>query len=118
MAGLLTFWCDIVPVTHADERAPLTIYPPVPTEFEMRVIVYRTRDVPPHDGDPDTKNDMFFRLWLSTQSAKDSDTHFRCGTGVGEFNWRFKARVLLSRVLGGARLSISSSSPIVPLGAV
>ena len=58
--------------------------------FELRAIVWSTKNVPPFDGDPSTKTDMFFRLWLSTLPAKESDTHYRCATGAGSFNWRFK----------------------------
>ena len=49
----------------------------------------------PFDGDPNTKTDMFFRLWLSTLPPKETDTHYRCATGSGSFNWRFKFDVTL-----------------------
>ena len=36
------------------------------------------------------QTDMFFRVWLSTLTPKETDTHLRCADGRGSFNWRFK----------------------------
>ena len=83
---------------------PITkIAPPLVVPFEMRVIVYGTRDIQPYDGDPDTKTDMFFRVWLSTLPPKETDTHLRCADGRGSFNWRFKFELELPLKSEGLR---------------
>jgi hypothetical protein len=86
--GTLSLWLDVLPSSAAKQMPALAIMPPPVVEFEVRVIVYKTRDVPPYDGDPKTKTDMFFRAALS--DTQDTDTHWRCATGGGSFNYRLK----------------------------
>ena len=61
--------------------------------FEIRLIVWETRDVPLIDGD---KVDIFVRvIWDPTGNPDDvvekkTDIHKGSKTGWGQFNWRFK----------------------------
>jgi hypothetical protein len=68
---------------------------PLPTlEFELRVIVWKTRDAVFKD-EAEKCNDMFVRGGLATSGEfLETDTHWRC-RGEGSFNWRWKYRMAL-----------------------
>ena len=61
--------------------------------FEIRLIVWETRDVPLVDGD---KVDIWVKVtwdptgWPEDEVTKRTDTHNNSKTGWGQFNWRFK----------------------------
>mmetsp|Transcript_5094 Transcript_5094/g.7748 ORF Transcript_5094/g.7748 Transcript_5094/m.7748 type:complete len:98 (-) Transcript_5094:397-690(-) len=62
-------------------------------KYEIRVIVWETRDVPLIDGD---NVDIYVRCiwdptgWTDDEEEKKTDIHHNSKTGWGHFNWRFK----------------------------
>ena len=63
------------------------VYP----RFEMRLIVWKTRDVVSMDT-VTNQNDLFVRCWMEEddKDKQQTDCHYRCKNGKGSFNWRMK----------------------------
>jgi hypothetical protein len=71
------------------------ISPPPREQFELRVVVWGTRDCV--FKDEVTKcNDLYLRGWVGAGNDKvlETDTHWRCRE-KGSFNWRWKFPVTL-----------------------
>ena len=64
---------------------------PKPNEFEIRVIIYETFDIPIINGD---KVNIFVKCmfdpdgWTGDEIVKSTDTHLGSQDGWGIFNWR------------------------------
>lgn len=87
--GQLRLWIDILTPGDAARFAKIDITPPPPRPFQLRVIVWRARDVA--SGDRMTSmNDLYTRCWIEGQRPQETDTHWRAKGGKGSFNWRFK----------------------------
>eukprot|EP00495_Collosphaeridae_sp_1-RS-2012_P002471 TRINITY_DN2131_c0_g1_i2.p1 TRINITY_DN2131_c0_g1~~TRINITY_DN2131_c0_g1_i2.p1 ORF type:complete len:137 (-),score=16.37 TRINITY_DN2131_c0_g1_i2:944-1354(-) len=67
------------------------IKPPPPVPYEMRVIIWRCRDVTIKD-DWTGMNDLYITGTLDLPGIKrqQTDLHYRSKRGVGNFNWRMK----------------------------
>ena len=65
-------------------------------KYEIRVVVWETREVPLVDGD---NVDIFVRVifdptgWSADEVEKKTDIHHTSTTGWGSFNWRFKFEI-------------------------
>mmetsp|Transcript_20973 Transcript_20973/g.32506 ORF Transcript_20973/g.32506 Transcript_20973/m.32506 type:complete len:180 (+) Transcript_20973:3992-4531(+) len=60
---------------------------PEPTEeFEMRFVVWRTKDI--ENMDWEGCSDIFVRVFLDPDNDRLTDTHWRCQNGKGSFNYR------------------------------
>ena len=73
---------------------PLNIAPRIPEEFELRVIVWDTREVVAQDvcNTGEEMSDQFVRCNIQGYERKyvSTDTHYRSLNGEGNFNWRMK----------------------------
>jgi len=88
--GRLQLWVDVFPLdVEAPPPPPCDITPPGEQRWELRVIVWRTRDVLPHDYFTEM-NDLYAVVAYGTAPAMHTDTHWRCRDGCGSFNWRCK----------------------------
>ncbi len=61
---------------------------PVRIDFELRCIIYETREVELKDR-LEKCNDLYVRGFPGTLPYQDTDTHWRC-RDKGSFNWRMK----------------------------
>lgn len=62
------------------------ISPPPDIEFEMRLIVWSTRDIPMMDVEE--TSDVYVAAFVDPAKKQTTDTHFRCVNGEASFNWR------------------------------
>ena len=67
------------------------ISPEPPKDYEVRVIIWDTKDVPKMDIEG--TSDVFFRGYFgeqdkSNKQVKETDTHYRCSNGAASFNFR------------------------------
>ena len=85
--GVLEWWVELMTPKEAKNRPKVDIRPFPIKEFELRVIVWGTKDVTFKDSITDA-NDLY---WKGTfgRSTLETDTHWRC-RDVGSFNWRWK----------------------------
>ena len=62
------------------------VTPPVDQEWELRVIIWRTAEIPAMD-EMEEMTDIYVVAKLD-KAVQTTDVHWRCATGVGSFNWR------------------------------
>jgi hypothetical protein len=84
--GSILMWLEIHNPSGMPEALDITPRPPV--EFEARLIIWQTKDVESYDIE-DT-SDLYIRASINNLPAKETDTHYRCRDGNGQFNWRMK----------------------------
>ena len=101
--GFLRLWVDVVPIE--DDKFPLLdITPPLTEQFEARVVIYGTEEIPAGDAFSN-QSDLFVKAKLGGSLCwKSTDTHFLCKSGKGSFNYRLKFPVQLKdggKVVGG-----------------
>ena len=85
-------WLEILDPKEAASNPRIDISPYPKEEFELRVIIWGTRDVV--FSDLTTKcNDLYVTGILGDKKL-ETDTHWRC-RAKGSFNWRFKFPVTL-----------------------
>ncbi len=85
--GVLQCWLDLLETKEASANPAYDISPPPREDFELRVIVWGTKDCV--FKDEATKcNDLFAKGILSGKEL-ETDTHWRC-RAKGSFNWRWK----------------------------
>ncbi|KAJ0394355.1 hypothetical protein P43SY_006836 [Pythium insidiosum] len=92
--GSIKLWIDIITPAQSHDYPPIDISLPPPVEFELRVVVWKARNVPSFDEAEDM-NDLFFRCWLEGSDYQETDIHWRAKKGKGSFNWRMKFPVVL-----------------------
>lgn len=94
--GKLELWVDVLTKSEAARQPVVDISKPPPAEFEMRMIIWRARNMPAMDILTNS-NDLFFSCHLATvnsdgrkvkEQMQETDTHWRSGNGKGSFNWR------------------------------
>ncbi|KAH7491166.1 Dysferlin [Phytophthora ramorum] len=93
--GNLRMWVDILTGAEMNVVRPLDISLPPPQMFEVRVIVYKAKNVTA--GDFTDLSDLFVKCWLQNRDDKSqsTDTHWRARHGRASFNWRMKFDVEL-----------------------
>jgi len=109
--GSLELFIEVLPAEIARSLPFAKIEPPKPQEFEMRVIIYETFDVP---RGPNGTVDIYVQAtllssegWTGDNIIKNTDTHHGSSDGHGIFNWRMKFPI-----------SVPSSYPRIQLSVV
>lgn len=85
--GVLQCWVDIMKPEFANAFPCDDITLPPTQLFEMRVVIWKTKDVPPMDS-LEKMSDLFVKCWPEGCKAQETDTHWRCKKGKASFNWR------------------------------
>jgi hypothetical protein len=88
--GSVRLWVDILTPYEIKKVKPLDISLPPIEKFEVRVIVYKAKNVTP--GDFTDLSDLLVKCWLQNKDdkAQSTDTHWRAKNGKASFNWRMK----------------------------
>ncbi|RQM17860.1 hypothetical protein B5M09_006666, partial [Aphanomyces astaci] len=102
--GSLQLWVDILTPAQAALYEPVNIEPPPPQKFEVRVVIWRSEGVT--DRDMNTMNDLFVKAWMEGTKPQTTDTHWRCSTGKGSWNYRLKFTVQMPMKPEYGRLTI------------
>ncbi|ETO84330.1 hypothetical protein F444_01744 [Phytophthora nicotianae P1976] len=92
--GTVKLWVDILSPAQAHDYPAIDISLPPPVDMEMRVVVWKARNVPSFDTLEDM-NDLFFRCWMEGSDYQETDIHWRAKKGKGSFNWRMKFPITL-----------------------
>ncbi|RHY35089.1 hypothetical protein DYB32_000418 [Aphanomyces invadans] len=92
--GHLKMWIDILSPKDGAVYPPVDIALPPPVQFELRVVIWKTKEVPSFDELTDM-NDLFVRCQLEGGDYQDTDIHWRAKKGKASFNWRMKFPVTL-----------------------
>jgi len=85
--GQIKIWIDILTEKEAASTPMEPISPPAPIDYELRVIVWDTKEVVFKDKN---MSDIFCSVYPEGQDPQVTDTHWRSENGIGLFNWRTK----------------------------
>jgi len=90
--GQLEMWLDIFTPEEAAANPKVPIGPPIPRSFELRVIVWNTKDVAFRDKN---MSDIFLVVYPEGMEPQKTDVHYRSENGEGMFNWRMVFPIVL-----------------------
>ena len=88
--GKLQCWVEMIPAKMVKFHPLIDITPLPPKPFEIRIVVWETKDCPALDP-VEKMNDMYITVEIENWcKAQTTDTHWRAQHGKGAFNWRMK----------------------------
>jgi len=91
--GIIEMWAEIFPEKESKLHPPSVIKPPARDIYEIRLIVWETKDIVLADGD---HVDIYIKVmfnpngWSQEEISKATDIHYNSQDGRGEFNYRMK----------------------------
>eukprot|EP01113_Clastostelium_recurvatum_P029777 TRINITY_DN359_c0_g1_i2.p1 TRINITY_DN359_c0_g1~~TRINITY_DN359_c0_g1_i2.p1 ORF type:complete len:700 (+),score=238.67 TRINITY_DN359_c0_g1_i2:262-2100(+) len=83
--GQVSMWLDILTPEQAASTPPVPIGPPVQKQYELRVVIWNTKDTAFRDK---SMSDIFITAYPEGLKSQNTDTHYRSENGEGMFNWR------------------------------
>ncbi|XP_033208643.1 otoferlin-like [Belonocnema kinseyi] len=98
--GKLEMWIDMFPMNELPPKPAIDISPQTPEDFELRVIIWNTENVPLVDNQfltGEKCSDIYVKGWILPEDIQKTDTHYNSLTGEGNFNWRFVFHLTFSR---------------------
>ncbi|KAJ8683959.1 hypothetical protein QAD02_019751 [Eretmocerus hayati] len=98
--GKLEIWIDMFPIDELPVRPAIDISPQEPQDYELRVTIWNTEDVPLVDNQfltGEKCSDIYAKGWMLPDDMQKTDVHYNSLTGEGNFNWRFVFRFTWSK---------------------
>nr|XP_056716058.1 fer-1-like protein 5 [Euleptes europaea] len=91
--GKVQLWVDVFPESLGEPGPAFDITPRKPKPFELRCIIWNTKDVDLEDTNifGERMSDIYVKGWLDglEEDKQKTDVHYRSMAGEGNFNWRF-----------------------------
>ena len=85
--GIVEMWVDIMSPEEAQSFPPDDVALPPTQTFEVRLVVWKARDVPPMDA-LEGMSDLFVKAWPESCAPQETDTHWRAKKGKASWNYR------------------------------
>lgn len=85
--GVMECYLDLMTQEEASAFPPDDVALPPKAIFEVRVVIWKTKNVPPMDS-LEGMSDLFVKCWPEGCQPQETDTHWRCKKGKASFNWR------------------------------
>jgi hypothetical protein len=85
--GKLECWVDILSSAQDATFPPDDIALPPKQIFEVRVVLWKAKNVPPQDTF-EGMSDLFVKVWPEGCDVQETDTHWRAKKGKASWNWR------------------------------
>jgi hypothetical protein len=87
LRGTIECWVDIMTNAEASTFPPDDVSLPPTQMFEVRVVIWKSKNVPPMDTF-EGMSDLFVKCWPEGCDPQETDTHWRCKKGKASWNWR------------------------------
>ena len=84
--GKIIMWLEMFDSDKLSTEILWKIDPQPICEFQVRLVVWETEEM--ELMDVEGTSDIYVIGYVDQNEAQKTDTHFRCQTGVGSFNWR------------------------------
>jgi hypothetical protein len=107
--GKISCWLDIMTEKDAAKEPmfDISLVPPAP--FEMRLVLWKARNMPSMETVAKGMNDLYLIASLISLNGldieKETDVHWRAKNGTGSFNWRMKFNFTLPQKRPRLRIS-------------
>ena len=107
--GSMEMFLEILTHDVARTQPVAKVEPPRPAEYEIRLVIYETYDIPKSNGET---VDIFVKVsyapdgWSGNEVVKTTDTHLGSSDGFGIFNWRMKFNLTLPCSFPRLRFSV------------
>ena len=75
---------------------PWIIEPEPLTTVQVRLVIWETEGL--RNADVEDTSDIYIIAFIDPNNKQSTDTHFRCTTGTGSFNWRIVLPLEVPRV--------------------
>jgi len=85
--GIVEMWVDIMSPEESQSFPPDDVALPPVQVFEVRMVVWKARDVPPMDA-LEGMSDLFVKAWPEGCAPQETDTHWRAKKGKASWNYR------------------------------
>ncbi|EZA54735.1 Otoferlin [Ooceraea biroi] len=98
--GKLEMWIDMFQTGQLPPKPTVNIAPPIPEEYEIRVIIWNTENIPLVESQfltGEKCSDIYVKGWILYEHYQKTDIHYNSLNGEGNFNWRFVFRVTYSK---------------------
>jgi hypothetical protein len=87
--GIVECWVDILTPAEASAFPPDDVALPPRQIFEMRIVIWKTQDVPAQDTlGGQNMTDLYIEVKPEGCKMQSTDTHWRSKKGKASFNWR------------------------------
>jgi len=116
--GQLSMWVDILTLDEAKLNPPENCAPPPPREYELRVIIWETKNVVMKDPGKVAESDIFVVAYPEGSKPQNTDTHWKSRNGEGLFNWRMKFSLLLPTKIPTFKIQIWDQDLLNPNDAI
>jgi hypothetical protein len=85
--GILECYLDIMTPEQAIAFAPDDVALPPKQIFQIRVVIWKSKNVPPMDS-LEKMSDLYVKVWPEGCKPQETDTHWRCKRGKASWNYR------------------------------
>ena len=93
--GEVSMWLEMFNQDEQDYKMePWNIEPEPKNSLEMRLIIYET-DIA--DADHEEVCDIYVKAYIEGKDKEQTDVHYRCQDGNGNFNWRMLIPIEIPR---------------------
>ena len=115
--GQIRLYIDILTQEEAARIPQDNIMPPVPQNYEMRVIVWETKNVVLKNSGGKS-SDIIVVGYPEGQEPQSTDTHWNSKDGQGLFNWRLKYPITVPNPKPRFKLQVWDRNVLTPNGAI
>lgn len=102
--GSVMMWVELFENMEKGQIKEWDIREPPIVPFQMRLIVWETRDIPMMDVEE--TSDVYVVGFVDPANRQTTDTHFRCTNGEASFNWRILETINYSPKMKNCHLNI------------
>jgi hypothetical protein len=78
--GVVECWLDLMTPEESNTFPPDDVSLPPTQLFEVRVVIWKSKNVPPMDSF-EGMSDLFVKCWPEGCQPQETDTHWRCKKG-------------------------------------